>query len=251
MADVAEHNPKRGDAAESDSVADKVADAATDAAAGAGLVTPAHDVEGERPESPKPAKLESVESGDSPLRSGRRRLTMRGEFALALLPTVTVLAVFGLIEWLSHQRLLYASLASSAFLIYLDPGHGTNRVRTLAISQLMAAGLGFAAYELVPSVYASGGVAMVLTIVGMILLDVVHPPAVSTSLAFAFKSETASSLAIFGVAVGITATLVLLQRAVVWVLAREQRRDDERARRRDLRRVEAGPGGYWEREAEG
>jgi hypothetical protein len=50
-----------------------------------------------------------------------RRLGLKGVFALALLPTLMVLSVLGLVETLSRQRLLFASLASSAFLIYLDP----------------------------------------------------------------------------------------------------------------------------------
>jgi hypothetical protein len=60
----------------------------------------------------------------------RRRLGWRGELALVALPTVTVLVVLALVEALARQRLLFASLASSAFLIYLDPTHPTNRVRT-------------------------------------------------------------------------------------------------------------------------
>jgi CBS-domain-containing membrane protein len=122
-------------------------------------------------------------------RSLRRRLTLKGEFALALAPTVIVLAVLALVEVLSRQRLLFASLASSAFLIYLDPEHGTNSVRTLLTSQLMAATIGFFTHLVFGSGYLSGGCAMVITIVLMILLDAVHPPAVSTSLNFALSTS--------------------------------------------------------------
>jgi CBS-domain-containing membrane protein len=76
---------------------------------------------------------------------------------------------------LSEQRLLFASLASSAFLIYLDPQHGTNAVRTLVLSHLMAALIGWATFALLGSGYLSGGSAMVATIFLMIVLDVVHP----------------------------------------------------------------------------
>ena len=172
------------------------------------------------------ADLESVKPGRPAVRAGRRRLTIKGEFALATLPTLTVLIVFWLIDILSNQKLLFASLASSAFLIYLDPEHGTNRVKTLTIAQLMAAGFGFVTFEVIPAhLYLSGGIAMVATIVGMILLDVVHPPAVSTSLAFAFHSEGAGNLTVFALAVGVTAVLVLLQRAAVWVLAKHAWRE--------------------------
>lgn len=53
--------------------------------------------------------------------SFRRHQSQRGELALALMPTASVLGVLVLVEIFSRQRLLFASLASSAFLIYLDP----------------------------------------------------------------------------------------------------------------------------------
>jgi hypothetical protein len=56
-------------------------------------------------------------------------------------------------------------------------------------------------------------------IVLMIVLDVVHPPAVSTSLTFALRAGPESNLAIFGLAVGVTAVLILLERAMLWLLA--------------------------------
>jgi CBS-domain-containing membrane protein len=152
----------------------------------------------------------------------RRRLSLRDEFMLAMLPTFVVLAVFLLVEFVSNQRLLFASLASSAFLIYLDPQHGTNRVRTLVLSQLLAAVIGFGAYKALGSTspYVAGGVAMVVTITLMITLDAVHPPAVSTSLAFAFRAGDESSIVTFAAAVAVTAMLVGMQRAAVWALAR-------------------------------
>ena len=99
-------------------------------------------------------------------------------------------------------------------------------MRTLVLSQMLAAMTGFAAYQLLGPghPYLAGGAAMVITIVAMILLDSVHPPAVSTSLAFAFRAGDESSVAIFGLALLITALLVALQRAVTWALARALRR---------------------------
>jgi hypothetical protein len=46
----------------------------------------------------------------------------------------------------------------------------------------------------------------------MILFDAVHPRAASTALAFSLRLGENISLVIFGLSVGITATLVLLQR---------------------------------------
>lgn len=161
--------------------------------------------------------MKPIEGADRPL---RRRLTLGGEFALAVVPTLTVLCVFALIEVLSRQRLLFASLASSAFLIYLDPQHGTNSVRTLVLSQMLAATVGLLLYLALGPGYLSGGGAMLVTIVIMILLDAMHPPAVSTALSFAFRAGDESNLLLFGLAVAVTAALVVLQRLALWTLAR-------------------------------
>jgi hypothetical protein len=70
----------------------------------------------------------------------------------------------------------------------------------------------------------AGGVAMVATIFLMIVADAVHPPAVSTSLAFAFRAGDESNLAIFAMALAITASLVVMERSAMWMMARMQRR---------------------------
>lgn len=106
---------------------------------------------------------ESLRPIEGAARPDRRRLGLKDELLLALLPTVPVLAVLGLVEALSRQRLLFALLASSAFLIYLDPKHATNAVRTLVAAQLSAAGLGLAGFVLLGPGYLSAGLAMVRT----------------------------------------------------------------------------------------
>jgi CBS-domain-containing membrane protein len=164
--------------------------------------------------------LKPMEGAD---RSLRRRLDLKGEFVLALLPTIVVLVMLGMVEAFSRQRLLFASLASSAFLIYLDPQHGTNSVRTLVISQMTAALVGFLTFSAFGPGYAAAGGAMVVTIVVMILLDAVHPPAVSTSLSFAFRAGNDDNLMLFGMAVMIVALLVVMERVSLWLLARFSR----------------------------
>jgi CBS-domain-containing membrane protein len=154
----------------------------------------------------------------------RRRLDLRQELLLAALPTATVLVVFGFVEALTQQQLLFASLASSAFLIYLDPQHGTNSVRTLGLVQILAATLGLLTYVLIGPGYLSGAIAMAALILGMILLDAVHPPATSTALSFAFRAGPASDFVIFGLAVGVTALLILLERVMLWLIVRHPRR---------------------------
>jgi hypothetical protein len=61
---------------------------------------------------------------------------------------------------------------------------------------------------------------MLVTISLMILLDRVHPPAVSTSLIFAFRAGDETNLMLFALAVGMTALLVILERFILWQLAR-------------------------------
>lgn len=175
------------------------------------------------PEPEPQQELESLEPGSPGQRALRKRLTLKGEFALAILPTATVLAVLGLVHALTEQRLLFASLSSSAFLIYLDPQHGTNSVRTLVLSQILAAVVGVAMYTGFGPGYLSGGAAMVATITLMILLDAVHPPAVATAMSFALRAGETGNVVLFGFAVMITGTLVLLERAALWILARYAR----------------------------
>lgn len=156
-------------------------------------------------------------------RSLRQRLDWRGELALALMPTIVILSVLAFVEVLTQQRLLFASLASSAFLIYLDPQHGTNSVRTLLCSHLMAATIGWVLFLCFGGGYVAAGISLVLTIVLMIFLDVVHPPAVSTSLSFALRANNETNLILFFLAVAVTATLVLLERVTLWILATHDR----------------------------
>jgi len=162
-------------------------------------------------------------------RPARQRLDIKGELTLALLPTLTVLLVFFFVETFSRQRLLFASLASSAFLIDLDPQHGTNRARTLVLSQIPAALLGYAANAVGGPGYVAAGCAMILTIVLMIVLDTVHPPAVATALGFALKAGPESNVLLFSLAVGMIAVLVVLQRASLWLLVRYTSTSTKRA----------------------
>ena len=163
---------------------------------------------------------ESLKPVEGANRALRRRLDLKGELLLAMLPTATMLLVLLFVELLTEQRLLFASLASSAFLIYLDPQHGMNSVRTLVISQMSAALVGLGLYMLLGPGYDSAGVAMVLIILMMILLDAVHPPAVATALSFALRAGNVANVALFGMALAATALLVVLERATLWILAR-------------------------------
>lgn len=168
-------------------------------------------------------QMESLEPGSGPVRAARQRLDVKGELLLALLPTLTVLVVLTLVEALSEQRLLFGSLASSAFLIYLDPQHGMNSVRTLLLAQLLAVAVGTAGFILFGPGYTIAGSAMVLVTVLMIVLDAVHPPAVATVLGFSLRASDVGNVSIFLLALVMTTVLVALQRAAVWMLTRLKR----------------------------
>jgi CBS-domain-containing membrane protein len=144
----------------------------------------------------------------------QRWLSVREKLFLALLPTATVLPMIGVIEAFGQHDLLYSSLASSAFLIYLDPRHEMNGVRALIVSQVTAASAGWLMWLLFGGGYAAAASAMPLAILLMILLRAVHPPAVSTALAFAMQLDPNGRFVLFALAVGITALLVVLQRSV-------------------------------------
>lgn len=150
----------------------------------------------------------------------RRPFTLREELLLALLPTATMLVVLLVVETLAEQRLLFASLASSAFLIYVDPGHVVNRVRTLLLAHGSAATIGVLVDVLLGTGYGPAAVSMTLTILATLAWKAVHPPAISTALTFAFRPGDADKWAIFMLALGMVAVLVALQPLMARLLAR-------------------------------
>lgn len=148
----------------------------------------------------------------------RNRYDLKTEISLALLPTTIMAIVLFLLEAYSKQHLLFASLASSAFLIYLDPQHPTNNIYTLAMAQVSAALIGIGVIKAIGPGYASAVLAMVISILFMILLNVMHPPAVATALTFAF--ETGKTLPLFFIALGLLLLLVIIQKTSVWIISR-------------------------------
>ncbi len=167
-----------------------------------------------------PQERESLKPIEGAERPPRRKLDFKDEVVLAMLPTVTILIVLGLVEVLSRQRLLFGSLAASAFLIYMDPEHSTNTVRTLVIAHILAAIAGLAGYSIFGAGYLAGGSAMVATVLAMFLLDAVHPPAIASSLTFAFRVDAEKTVILFGLALGLIVILVLLERVTLRLLAR-------------------------------
>jgi CBS-domain-containing membrane protein len=151
-----------------------------------------------------------------------RRFTIKTEIILVLMPTTVVIAVLLLLEVFSRQQLLFSSLASSAFLIYLDPRHPVNHVRTLTISQISASLLGYGVFLVAGPGYLSAAISMVLTIAAMIITRAMHPPAVSTAMLFAFQFTKANTLMLFLFAVMLLVLLIFLQRISVWLIKRSE-----------------------------
>lgn len=150
----------------------------------------------------------------------RRHLGWRKELLLASFPTAVVLAVFAFIERFTHQRLLFASLGASAFLIYLDPEHTTNSPRTLLIAQLGGAAAGFVFVSLLGAGYWAAAAAMIATIALMLATHAVHPPAIATSLSFAFRDAPETDLGVFALALGMILLLIALERGSLWLLSK-------------------------------
>jgi len=148
----------------------------------------------------------------------RNRYGLKTEIALALLPSLSMAIVLFLLETYNKQHLLFASLASSAFLIYFDPKHPTNSIYSLVMAQVSAALIGFSVLKLIGPGYSSALLAMIISITFMILLNVVHAPAVSTALTFAF--ETGKTLPLFLIALGLLVVLIIIQKVSVWLINR-------------------------------
>lgn len=146
------------------------------------------------------------------------RYDVQTELALAIMPAGIVIAVLILLEAFSKQQLLFSSLASSAFLIYLDPKHPTNSIRTLIIAQFSASVIGYLIFLLAGPGYVAAAISMILAIAIMIVTKAMHPPAVSTALIFAFQYKDVNIVMMFFLAVLLLAILIVLQRASLWLI---------------------------------
>lgn len=173
-----------------------------------------HASNADRPNGPE------VENAATRATVGLRRGGVWGELALAVPPTIVILIVILAIEGITRQRLLFASLASSAFLIYYAPLDRTNAIRVMVTAQALGCALGVIAGLLLGDGYMAGALAMVITILLLITFDVVHPPAISTALGFAFVTPKDRTLLLFAAAIVLLGVLVVLQHIAVWTMHR-------------------------------
>ncbi len=147
-------------------------------------------------------------------RHSHLRLRTRQQLGLAIMPTVVVLLMVAGVEAFSDQLLIFASLASSAFLVYLDPERLRNRARTFFVAQGSAALLGFGFVSMFGTGFLAAAVTIVLTVVLIISWDAMHPPAMSTALSFALHTASLKTLLIFGLAMLVVGSFAGLQKAV-------------------------------------
>lgn len=152
--------------------------------------------------------------------AGARRGGLAGEVLLTALPTLIVLGTLFVLHALRHERILFASLASSAFLIYRDPAHPMNSVGTMVGAHLVGVAFGVGSAVLLGAGYVAVAAAMLGTILVLVLANLVHPPAISTALGFAFFATQADAAGVFVLALGLLAALVILQRSATWAVQR-------------------------------
>ena len=152
----------------------------------------------------------------------RENFDIKTQITLAIMPTITVLGVLMLLQAFSKQQVLFSSLASSAFLIYLEPKHPVNSIRTLIIAQSSAAIIGYLTFLVAGTGYAAAASSMIIAIAVMIFANAMHPPAVSTALLFAFQPPKANTLLLFLFALLLLVILVVLQRLSLWIIRRSE-----------------------------
>lgn len=147
-------------------------------------------------------------------RSARSR-NVAHQLALAVPPTVVVLAALFVTERVRQERGLFATLASSAFLVYAAPSHGMNTVRRMVLAHGVGATAGLGVGAILGVGYLAAAVATIVTIVVIVPSDLVHPPADSSTLGFGFNDRQLDTLVGFGAALALVVALVVLQRVAV------------------------------------
>ena len=142
---------------------------------------------------------------------------------LAIPPTLTVLAITAVLQFSAHAHLLFAPLAASAFLIYLSPLSRANHVRVVVGAQAFSAVIGTVAAVAFHPGFAAEAIAMLVTVTVLIAGDILHAPAVSTSLVFADLPADDNHAAFFAIAVALLAVLCYAQRYAHGALRRRRR----------------------------
>lgn len=128
---------------------------------------------------------------------------------------ITVVLMIVVVEQIAEQAVLVTSLAASTFLLYYQPLHRMNRFVPVVGGHLIAAGVGFLADEIIPSATLALAVSITVTVTALASLRIIHPPAISTSVVFAYQPHDAGALLTFSLTLAVVIAL-----AVVYLLLR-------------------------------
>ncbi|MDX1664458.1 MAG: HPP family protein [Candidatus Promineifilaceae bacterium] len=148
-------------------------------------------------------------------REGRKRRTIKRYSAehlaaVAIATVLSVVAIIFVVQELATRPILVASLGSSAFLLYFQPRNEVNNFKPLVFGHLLAAVTGYGANLLFPEPYLSVASGLAVTVLLLAALRLVHPPAISTSLVFAYRPEQAVAIVTFGLTLAVVVALALI-----------------------------------------
>ena len=129
---------------------------------------------------------------------------------VSIATVLSVLAVIFVVQELARRPILVASLGSSAFLLFFQPRNEVNNFRPLVFGHLLAAATGYGANLLFPEPYLSVAGGLAVTVLLLTGLRLVHPPAISTSLVFAYRPEQAEAIVTFGLTLAVVVALALI-----------------------------------------
>ncbi len=116
------------------------------------------------------------------------------------------------VEILMRQHILFTSLVSSIFLIYVKPKDPMNDTLTILISQVLATTIGYSSFLLLGDSYLAGCATVTAITFLLVGIDRLHPPAVATSLIFNYRTHAESDFVLFGLLIGLIGVLFLMKK---------------------------------------
>lgn len=146
-------------------------------------------------------------------------LNLRARLILGIFPVIIVLVLTAL-EIKLRQHIIFTSLVSSIFLIYLRPNELMTDTATILVSQFTAALTGYLSYKLFGNSFWSVCVTILLVTAILILLNRLHPPAIATSVIFNYRTHSESDLFLFGLLIGIAVVLILVRWITNYLLSK-------------------------------
>jgi hypothetical protein len=148
----------------------------------------------------------------------QRRGWLRGELLLAIPPTVVMLLAVVLLETLRHERILFASLAASAYLIYRDPVHPMNGVRVMVGAHSVAVVTGVSCGAGLRGGHPGDG----RDAAGAHRVSHCPSPGGIHGARLRLFARPIEAAGLFVVALSMIAVLIVLQRTALWTLRRLQ-----------------------------